>query len=170
MTRSAAGLALSLLAACSPGWEDVPGAPINAQVPAAPGHALEWWSLEVQDAADTWAELVGPDCPPPFRYVPGPDDAGMPAHPIRLIAERDWTHGPSVFGQESDAPGGYVDIRSMPYAGRRMILMHELGHAIGLDHRPDVQADALMRVNPSVSIPNPSEIAEARSLICPGGP
>ncbi len=168
--RSLAGLALSLLASCSTGWGDVPGARICAEVPSDPaGAALAWWGPEVQAAADRWAELLGAGCPPPFVYAAGAVDGGMPAHPIRLIAERDWTWGPGVWGNEQDGAGGAVDVRSsLDRPGRHMVLMHELGHALGLDHRPTSEQDALMRPYPTVDTPNASEIAEARALLgCP---
>lgn len=125
-----------LLVACSTSWDDVPGAVLRPES-HDPDVAPELWRAAVLAAAGEWNDkLAAVDCPAPFDLRPV--DVG--AHPVRLITRADWTNGDDIdgltIGDAATEPPGSIEIRSSHEADVlwRPVLLHELGHALGLHH------------------------------------
>lgn len=122
MVWSAATL---LATACDTTW-NVPEAPVT---PRSAPDQLEAWTLRVQTDIDTWADALaelGCTTPP---FVLSPVGSG---YDVTLVPRADWTDSDHVGFQHADG----IDIRSRtdgspPTGGT---LLHELGHAMGLDH------------------------------------
>jgi hypothetical protein len=133
---------LLLVAGCfSWSWDDVPGAEIRP-VSEEPTISYEEWSAAVLGAVTEWddaLEAVG--CPAPFSR--GMVTSG--AHPVYLVAYADWTEDDGLdgitYGDGTSLPPGGIHVRNDEGKREkqwRSTLLHEMGHAIGLDHAPAV--------------------------------
>ena len=125
-------LLFTLLAACTlpadDPWDDMPGSKVTPVFP----DGQDWWYVRVEAEAAQWAKAVEPHgCPAPFLVVP---EGGRP---VRLVPPEEWRHPANKIGVET--PDG-IDIRwyqtDLIPEGRwtTPILLHEMGHALGLEH------------------------------------
>jgi len=112
---------LCMLSGClSRAWDDVPGAVVTPVADRAE-HQAEW-EVNVAFSVNEWGDgLEGVGCPRPFVVGDG-------GHPVTLIYTEGNTHGV----QDVDGIEVYQQRPSFP-----LLVLHELGHALGLDHAPD---------------------------------
>lgn len=139
-----------LLGAChADGWADVPGAELH--VVGSP----ELRAAAVL-AADEWAsELERYGCPPPFVVTERSGHRVMG----RSRAWMDAEYGPGLLGMTWDDGGfrhdrwtewvdGWIDVVQEQGAdGMRKTMLHELGHAMGLEHEPQDGPGSVMKPN-----------------------
>jgi hypothetical protein len=140
-------------------WDDVPGATLRPVDTRGDGPTLGprvVWSEEVAHAADVWnSALAARGCPAPFGSV-GPEGD----HPVRLIERADWDHGTEVAGMEHS--DGWIEVVHMSTPEqRRRVLVHELGHAIGLDH----MGGGVMNAKARSDTPSEAELTVAADLL-----
>jgi hypothetical protein len=148
------GIALSIvtfvltLAGCQQtGWDHVPGAVVRPES-RSPAVSDAAWRQEVMDAIDEWADLLAPlGCERPFLMSDDP----VGDHPVRLIANDDWPR-PGIdgvtFADEPTQPAGMIELRTGPEVNgerwRKDVLLHELGHALNLDHSDPINGESIM--------------------------
>lgn len=94
----------------------------------SPELALVWGS-EITAAIDTWQGAIGQDCPFPLTI-------GADGNSASLLPEQQWPYGASTSGMHSH---GQISVLGDAPWGHRAVLLHEMGHAIGLAHN---EADA----------------------------
>lgn len=150
---------LILLIAVSCGgrfWFDVPVAKLR------PIGSDPTWRAQVAEAAGIWnRHLVALGCPPAFVVSDGPG-----GHPVVLVPSEDWGRVDAAGTTLSDTwyrVGEISVVDSLSPSSRGQVLLHELGHAIGLDHTDD--PGSIMRAPPLVQYVSYRDIVDAASLM-----
>lgn len=174
-TLFCAALALPLGACDGFPWPDLPAGagdepvalmPFRGSRPlGVPADAGSTWYAEVTYAADEWARVLGDvGCPRPFVVH---TDGG---YPVSLILQAEWPHADDargMTGPENIYQPGFIDIEEYPdedTRGRHRVLLHEMGHALGLDHHPrakDGGYDGVMTPSCDADVPAAEEVREA---------
>ena len=137
------------------GWEDVPTATLTPQA-AAPLEAE--WSAFVVDQAAVWSTaLAASGCMSPFTIGDG-------GHIIALVPAADWSYGDDVAGMTTDR----IEVREAKTGGvrRSAMLLHELGHALGLDHADPSFGASVMIAKPGSELAARDVAAAACRLGC----
>jgi hypothetical protein len=136
------------------------GAPIGCGVDTSwrvtPVGDPEWGGV-VRRAVDTWSQSLGPDCRFPLEVGEG----GMP---VTFYSSGRWPDDPAAIGMYLFGPfgeGRAIDVRGND---RYATLVHEMGHAIGLQHSSDRGALMYYTFN-GVQGPTPGDVAEARAAL-----
>lgn len=155
-------LALTLLLTSCGGrfWLDVPVAYVHAV-----GDDPRWPS-QVAYAVGVWNHhLRAIGCPPPFAL-----SASGRGHAVVLLPDERWDHARGSGGYaQSDTPWrvGRIAVREeLGPDPRATVLLHELGHAMGLEHSAD--PGSIMHVPPLVSYISFRDVTDAAALMrCP---
>lgn len=169
--RIALALALVVLPACELQWDDVPGAELRPVAePGALLDSIEWEGF-VMEAASVWnTKLVAIGCPAPFSS----DSVERGGHAVRLVPDAEWTEPVFVAYTTGDDPTGAGEIAVSDRIGPShlsMILQHEMGHAIGLDHiepntEPTIMLARSNTTDPQIDATDRDVAAAAIALGC----
>lgn len=110
------------LAGCEPSaWG--PGTKLDPRSPASIDPE-QVWAGKVDEAVETWSTALG-DCPFPLTVVVGE------GHPVELVPPSEWEWGDEHVGMWN---GDKIQVRGTTPEWKQTTLLHEMGHAIGLDH------------------------------------
>jgi len=149
------------------GWEDVPGANVYASAPYSTAEQSEVWNSEVSNRVSEWnvnLEEIG--CIVPFVFTP------QQGHAIVLVPESKWEHGKNFGGmtfRDAFGDGGHIDIRGDDPDRHDGALMHELGHAMGLDHADPANGPSVMNRYLGAGVLYPRDL-EAAACVLGCGP
>lgn len=93
------------------------------------------WDAQVKLAADRWNEaLLAQGC---HAMITVTTDPTVRAYPVYLIAWDSWSWESDKIGmtRSGSVDDGFIDIRARsPFEKNLPVLMHEFGHALGLQH------------------------------------
>jgi hypothetical protein len=142
------------------GWDDAPTAHVTAgsDLPAfaAP------WRAQVERDVGTWnAELTAIGCPAPFEIAAG-------GHPVTLVPVGTWGADSAIAGM-TDSERIRVQVAWIVIDGEVLphpvILLHELGHALGLGHADAINGPAAMTPEPTSDTLQPRDVAAAACVM-----
>lgn len=125
---------------------------------------LPEWRIAVEQALSTWNwrmngnDLNHVECAVPIE-IAADDDPD--ACPVGLTAPDQWIHDSSLDGVEADC---WIDIRGTEPDGHVSLLIHEFGHAMGLDHSDDPQSIMHEQVK-ARAIPTDEDVRAAREAV-----
>ncbi len=159
---------LLMLGACTqqqqhyryPAFEDMP---TSLLTPVSSGAAFSTqWEAQVAEGSDEWNASVGPlGCPTLFRVGPH-------GHPVNLVPRAYFPY--PAEGGETPHDGGFISVMMTsvggPNAESKIILLHELGHAIGLDHADPAYGPSIMTSYPASDIQPRDVDAAACAITC----
>lgn len=142
-------IATVTLAGCDgAAWHDVADGETAVITPSAPGFSesdAKWWSVIVESAVVTWNErLESAGCRVPFTV-------GAGGHAVTLRHSETWTADTCATTYDGRDLGGYVEhieVQSGECASVPTVI-HELGHAMGVEHPDDDMMPVLMNPWPS---------------------
>ena len=149
---------LVLLVGCV-GVEPWSGHRARPELDGLPAEMLPAWRLTIEQSLGTWEwrmngnDLRRVDCPMPIEVT---DD--VDACPVRLVAPELWTHGDRD-GVEDDC---YIEIKGQD-PNRGALLVHEFGHAIGLEHNNDPAS--IMHSHVTTNTPTAADVLDARAAL-----
>lgn len=129
------------------GLDDLPEAALRPVItgPFVANTGLDnagYWRSEVQAAADAWnLALEERGCVPALRVIMDPDAL---AYDVVLWTRDEWPHGDDHVGlmNSGEVGTGYIHVRSRLPRSNLPILLHEMGHALGLSFDGDEHAPA----------------------------
>jgi hypothetical protein len=139
-------------------FTDLEIAPLRPTVSSGTMADNEWWPVYVDAAARTWNDaLVGVGCEPVLRVTSDETEA---AYEIVIVLEDDpWIHATGAgFTNGGPLHVGHVDVMWRPWGDVYEILMHELGHAIGLAHG----GSGVMATWPRSGVPTADDVDQLR--------
>lgn len=126
----------------------------------ADGSDLSLWTSEVQEALTSWQDALGEDC----RY---PLTLGVGGAPITLtpgdVTGMDGARARTTTGTDQLDVQSIVVRGGMGPAELHGVLLHELGHAIGLGHVQE--DDSIMRAPSTVLAPSAADVVRARAAL-----
>lgn len=121
---------------------------------------LAIWHDEVTNAVSAWQLAIGEDCRFPL-YV------GEDGSPVVLFSRTEWPHAMTISGIY-DGSTGQIDV----YGGdpavptrHGSVLLHEIGHAIGLDHTSEGESVMFTYKNHNNTKPSVTDALNARSAL-----
>lgn len=155
---------LLLICSCTgwTGWDDVPTAKVTAKSELPMFTAA--WETRVAKDVELWnSSLTSIGCPAPFELA----DNG---HSVVLVQAGTWDFESSIAGMTSEngikvqVALFVVNNEVLPHP---VILLHELGHAIGLNHSDSIFGPSAMTPEPTSDSLLPRDIeAAACSMGC----
>lgn len=158
-----------LVAGCTyVGWDDVPTAKVRPVLhPSYPAEDSSYWWGQVADAISLWNEealLAG--CEMPFKLSQDKN-----SHPITLLPLSEWRYDPITVGHYIDEyTDGVGSIYVRDYRPSSLthipVLMHELGHAIGMTHSEETASVMTSRVHADWQITPRDRTAMREQLGC----
>lgn len=141
------------------GLDDLPDAALRPEIGSSVNNTgienTALWRGEVQAAANVWNTALALCGRMPVFHVT--DDPSVPAYPVVLWPHEEWTHEDKLVGLmvSGEVGTGFIHVRNREPRSNLPILIHEMGHALGLsfeDNEDDFRhalpgSDSVMTAN-----------------------